>query len=94
MAEFTTMIKEHCNVKWKSIATHNPASNVIVEQVHQTVGDVMRSFQMWNLRFLNETSPGLASHRQCLSLCAVKCTLPCVVPLQCTQCSMEMLCHL
>jgi len=49
MAEFATMIKEDYNVKRKLITTRNPAANAIVERVHQTIGNMIRSFQVQNL---------------------------------------------
>ena len=41
MADFATMIKEDCNVKRKLITTRNPASNAIIEQAHQTIGNMI-----------------------------------------------------
>ena len=49
MAEFATMIKEDYNVKRKLITTRNPASNAIIEQVHQTIGNMIHSVQVQNL---------------------------------------------
>ena len=49
MAEFATMIKEDYNVKRKLITTRNPASNAIIERVHQTIGNMIRSVQVQNL---------------------------------------------
>ena len=49
MAEFATMIKEDYNVKRKLITACNPASNVIIERVHQTIGNMIQSAQAQNL---------------------------------------------
>ena len=50
MAEFATMIKQDYNVKRKLITTRNPASNAIIERVHQTIGNMIRSFQVQDLQ--------------------------------------------
>ena len=49
MAEFATMIKEDYNVKQKLITTRNPAANTFVERVHQTIGNMIHSFQVQNM---------------------------------------------
>ena len=50
------MIREDCNVKHELIATRNPASNAIIERVHQTIGNMLRSFQVQNLEVKNDFS--------------------------------------
>ena len=49
MAEFALMIKQDYNVKRKLITTRNPAANAIIERVHQTIGNMIRSFQVQDL---------------------------------------------
>ena len=49
MAEFKKMIREDYDVKHKLITTRNPASNAIIERVHQTIGNMIRSFQVQDL---------------------------------------------
>ena len=56
MAEFKTMIKEDYNVKHKLITTRNPASNAIIERVHQTIGNMIRSFQVQDIEVTDEFS--------------------------------------
>ena len=56
MAEFATMIKEDYNVKRKLITTRNPASNAIIERVHQTIGNMICSFQVQDIEVTDEFS--------------------------------------
>lgn len=44
MAEFSTMIKDDYGIKLKPITAQNPQANTIVERVHQTVGNILRTF--------------------------------------------------
>ena len=54
MAEFATMIKQDYNVKHKLITTRNPAANAIIERVHQTIGNMIRTFQVQNVEVSDE----------------------------------------
>ena len=46
MAEFTAMIKNGYGIETRPTTTHNPQTNAIIEQVHQKLGNVIRSFQL------------------------------------------------
>ena len=46
MKEFISMIKHDYNIKRKVITTRNPQANSILERVHQTVGNILRTFRM------------------------------------------------
>jgi hypothetical protein len=46
MKEFISMIKNDYNIKRKVVTTRNPQSNSILERVHQTVGNILHTFQM------------------------------------------------
>ena len=46
MKEFISMIKHDYNIKRKVITTRNPQVNSILERVHQTVGNILRTFRM------------------------------------------------
>ena len=49
MAEVTHMIKNDYGIKKRPITVRNPQANAIVERVHQTIGNILRTFN------LNET---------------------------------------
>eukprot|EP00957_Ditylum_brightwellii_P159539 12144999-Ditylum_brightwellii.AAC.1 len=45
MAEFTEMIASDYGVKKISITARHPQANIIIERVHQTIGDMIRLFE-------------------------------------------------
>jgi hypothetical protein len=49
------MLKEY-GVKKKPITTRNPQANAIVEQVHQTIGNIIRTFELQD-NYLDEDDP-------------------------------------
>ena len=46
MAEFSTMVQDDCGIKKKPITKSNPQANAIVERVHQTIGNMIRTFEI------------------------------------------------
>jgi hypothetical protein len=54
MAEFAKMAKEDCGRKLKPVTTRNPQANAIIERVHQTVGNVIRTF---NVHAMDQDDP-------------------------------------
>lgn len=46
MAEFSEMLINDYGVKKKPITKRNPQANAIVERVHQTIGNMIRTFQL------------------------------------------------
>jgi hypothetical protein len=46
MAEFARMVKNDCGLKLKPVTTRNPQANAIVERVHQTIGNIIRTFNV------------------------------------------------
>lgn len=54
MAEFAEMIENDYGIKRKGCTTRNPQSNAILERVHQTIGNMIRTFSKDNL---DETDP-------------------------------------
>jgi hypothetical protein len=48
MGEFARMCLEDYGLKRKPITTRNPQANAIVERVHQTVGNMIRTLQVQN----------------------------------------------
>ena len=56
MAEFTKMLKDDYGVKKKTITSRNPQANAIIERVHQTIGNIIRTFEVQKME-LNEDDP-------------------------------------
>jgi transposase InsO family protein len=54
MAEFAQMVKNDYGVKLKPITTRNPQANAIIERVHQTIGNIIRTF---NVQALDTNDP-------------------------------------
>ena len=54
--EFQAMVKRVCGVKTKPITVRNPQANAIVERVHQTIGNMVRTFELEN-HDLDEDDP-------------------------------------
>eukprot|EP00957_Ditylum_brightwellii_P020068 1513914-Ditylum_brightwellii.AAC.1 len=46
MAEFTEMIASDYGVKKKYITARNPQESSIIERIHQTIGNMIRSFEI------------------------------------------------
>eukprot|EP00957_Ditylum_brightwellii_P142319 10842978-Ditylum_brightwellii.AAC.1 len=46
MAELTEMIANNYVVKKKPITARNPQANSIIERIHQTIGNMIRSFEV------------------------------------------------
>jgi hypothetical protein len=54
MAEFARMVKNDCSLKLKSVTTRNPQANAIVKRVHQTIGNIIRTF---NVQAMDSNDP-------------------------------------
>ena len=59
MAEFTQMVTKDYNVKIKPITVRNPQSNAIVEHVHQTLGNMLRTFEIPEYENAQDQIPGI-----------------------------------
>ena len=46
MSEFSKMCHNYYVLKRKPITTRNPRSNAIIEQIHQTIGNIIRTFDV------------------------------------------------
>ena len=55
MAEFTTMLEEEYGITKKPITKRNPQANSIIERVHQTIGNMIRTFSVHSS---NDDNPG------------------------------------
>ena len=49
MAEFSKMCQNNYGLKRKPITTRNPQSNAIIDRIHQTIGNIIRTFVMYNI---------------------------------------------
>jgi hypothetical protein len=57
MAEFSEMVQRDYGIKKKPITKRNPQANSIVERVHQTIGNMIRTFQVHNSDVVDEEDP-------------------------------------
>ena len=46
MAEFAKMVKEDYGVTKRPITARNPQANAIIERIHQTIGNILRTFDI------------------------------------------------
>ena len=60
MAEFSKMCQNDYGIKRKPITTRNPQSNAIIERIHQTIGNIIRTFDVSNIVNNNPRSGILA----------------------------------
>ena len=49
MAEFSKMCQNDYGLKRKPTTTRNPQSDVIIERIHQTIGNIIRTFDVSNI---------------------------------------------
>ena len=49
MAEFAKMCHNEYGIKRKTITTRNPQSNAIIKHIHQTIGNIIRTFDVSNI---------------------------------------------
>ena len=71
MAEFSKMCQNKYGLKSKPITTRNPQSNTIIERIHQTIGNIIRTFDVSNIVNNNPWSVILAA-----TMVAVRATYP------------------
>ena len=57
MAEFAKMIKEEYEIERKPISSRNPQANAVLERIHQTIGNMIKSFQIFNREDIDEEDP-------------------------------------
>ena len=56
MAEFSAMVKNDYGITVKAITTRNPQANAILERIHATIGNIIRTHQVLDLE-LDEEDP-------------------------------------
>ncbi len=57
MAEFADMCKDDYGIKCKPITVRNPQANSILEHVHQTIGNMIRTFQVQDNLYMDPDDP-------------------------------------
>ena len=57
MGEFAAMITKDYGIKCRGATTRNPQANAIIERVHQTIGNMIRTFQVQDDDELDEEDP-------------------------------------
>ena len=57
MAGFTKCIKEEYNVKVKPTTVRNPQANSILERIHQVIGNMIKTIQIYIRDDINEEDP-------------------------------------
>ena len=59
MGEFREMVTKDYHVKAKPITTRNPQANAIVERVHQTMGNMIRTFEIQEFKSMEDGLKGI-----------------------------------
>jgi hypothetical protein len=54
--EFIKMVTKDYGIKKRPISVRNPQANAVLERVHQTIGNIARTFELEN-NYLDETDP-------------------------------------
>ena len=62
MAEFSKMFQIDYGLKRKPITTSNPQSDAIIERIHKTIGNIIRTFDVSNIVTNNPWSGILAAN--------------------------------
>ena len=51
------MLIQDYGIKYKPTSVHNPQANAIVEHVHQTLGNMIQTFQVYDNDELDDKDP-------------------------------------
>ena len=57
MAEFATMIVEEYGIKKSGMSPRNPQANSILERIHQVIGNMIKTFKIYDREDLAEQDP-------------------------------------
>ena len=57
MTEFATMIVEEYGIKKRGISPRNPQANSILERIHQVIGNMIKTFKVYDREDLEEQDP-------------------------------------
>ena len=59
MAEFGRMVKQDYGLKIRSITTRNPQANAILERIHQTIGNIIKTYDVKNIAATQDPWSGI-----------------------------------
>jgi hypothetical protein len=82
MGEFAKMIENDCGIKHRGAAVCNPQANTINERVHQTLGNIIRTFQVQDKDLTTENPWGGILSAAMFALCATYHTTLQATPIQ------------
>ena len=57
MREFTDMIQKDYGIKRRGASVRNPQANSVLERIHQTIGNIIRTFELYDNNDLDEEDP-------------------------------------
>ena len=57
MAEFSKMIKDDYGIKRRPTTSKNPQANAILERIHQVIGNMIKTFEVYNREDLDQEDP-------------------------------------
>ena len=57
MGEFAAMMTNDYGIERKGTTVHNPQANAIIEHIHQTLGNIIRTFQLQDDPYKNPHDP-------------------------------------
>ena len=57
MREFAEMIEKDYGIKRRGASVRNPQANSILERIHQTIGNIIRTFELYDNNDLDEEDP-------------------------------------
>ena len=80
MAEFAKMCLNEYGLKMKPIKTRNPESNAIIKRIHQTIGNIIHTFDVYNILINDPWSVILAATM--FAVCATYHTIIQASPMQ------------
>ena len=53
----TQMLKTDYGIEIKAVTTRNPQANAIVEHIHQTIGNMIRTFELYDNDGIDDDNP-------------------------------------
>src|SRR5210317_1033386 len=82
LGEFTRMVAEDYGITKKPTATRNPQANAILERAHQTLGNMLRTFEIHKDKEVNEENINRILNAIMFAMCATVHTTNQATPMQ------------
>jgi hypothetical protein len=57
MGQFAEMVADDYGIKRRGTTVRNPQANAIVERIHQTIGNIIRTFELYNNEGIDQEDP-------------------------------------